>query len=314
MEAALQIGRPLVIIADEIEPPVLAQMVVNNARGILRCLAVKTPSYGEVRMSILGDLAALTGAKYFCESLGDTITTFTPNDLGTMEKVISSAHDTIFVGPGGDPETIKQREDMIRAEIEAAENDWYTAIHKQRLAALNGTICRIYIGGKTESEIKERKDRVDDSLQATQAAVKAGILPGAGTALNSVTNTLLCLSGNPTIWPIHDAFMSALKQPFNTILTNGAYDPEEVQLRIQENSKAKPESALEQGFNSLKGEYVNLYEAGIIDPALVVTSALEAASSVACTLILTDATVTLQETPESRYPMGTPPPGYRPPR
>lgn len=297
MDAARKLQRPLLVIAEEIEAQAIAQMVVSKIQVGFPCLAVKAPAYGERRTAILQDLAILTGAKFFSEAKGEAISSFTPEDFGMVEKVVSTVANTTFVGGKGNPETIKARLEEIEAEIKDAENDWYRSMHKQRLANLTGTISVLYIGAQTEPELKERKDRVDDSLQATQAAVKNGIVPGAGMVLFHASHALPYENKDDAIW---DAFTQALRSPFETILTNGGYEPTAVQLQFGEGE------TFTEGFNSLTGEVCNLYEQGIIDPALVVTSALKAAVSSANLLLLTDATVTPEKTQESIYPMGAP--------
>ena len=308
MDAARKLQKPLLVIAEEIEAQAIAQMVVNRIQSGFPCLAVKAPAYGERRTAILQDLAILTGAKFFSETKGDSIANFTTDDFGVVDKVVSTVGHTTFVGGKGDPEAIAARLVEINAEIADAENDWYRAMHKQRLANLTGTISVLYIGAQTEAELKERKDRVDDSLQATQAAVKNGIVPGAGMMLYHASLSVPYDNADDAIWL---AFTSALRSPFETILLNGGYDPEKVQLQLQKRNSELLDTTGEQGFgeqgfNSLTGNYCNLIQEGIIDPALVVTSALEAAISSANLLILTDATVTPEKTQESIYPMGAP--------
>ncbi|MFT8944787.1 MAG: chaperonin GroEL, partial [Acetobacter pasteurianus] len=278
----------------------LATLVVNKLRGGLKIAAVKAPGFGDRRKAMLEDIAILTGGQVISEDLGIKLETVTLNMLGTAKKVHIDKENTTIVDGAGKADDIKGRVKQIRAQIEETSSDYDREKLQERLAKLAGGVAVIRVGGSTEVEVKERKDRVDDALHATRAAVEEGIVPGGGTALARATLKLEGLHYHNDDQRVGgDIIRRALQAPLRQIAHNAGEDGAVIANKVLENSDYNF------GFDAQAGEYKNLVEAGIIDPAKVVRTALQDAASVAGLLITTEAMVA--ERPEKKAaPAGGP--------
>jgi len=287
-----------VVIAEDVEGEALAALVVNKLRGTLRCAAVKAPGYGDRRKAMLEDIATLTGGQAIFEDLGIELENLTLNDLGTAKKIVMDKEETTIIEGGGSPEAIKGRIEQIRKEIETTTSDYDREKLEERLAKLAGGIAQINVGAATESEMKEKKARVEDALHATRAAVEEGILPGGGVALLRAAAKLdgLDLSGDEAVGA--DIVRRACTFPLRMIAENAGVDGAVIL------EKLKSEKG-DIGYDAAKGEICDLVKAGIIDPKKVVRLALQNAASVATLLLTTDALIA--EIPEKKK---TPPPSY----
>ena len=298
LEQIVQAGKKLLIVAEDVEGEALSTLILNKLRGTFNCVAVKAPGFGDRRKEMLQDIAVLTGGRVISSELGMELKDTQLSDLGRARQVKISKDTTIIVDGAGAADDIKNRVNSIRSQIEETTSDFDREKLQERLAKLSGGVAVIKVGAATETEMKEKKLRIEDALSATRAAVDEGVVPGGGSAYISAIKPVLELmaSADGDVKTGMTIVARALEEPVRQIATNAGYDGSVVCEKVKESTEGF-------GFDVLDGQYTDMVKAGIIDPTKVTRSALQNAASIASILLTTEAVVADIPEPEPMPPM-----------